>query len=47
MWALSNMGGDTKGEEGTTSIATLQRAPGPVGSLKEIEKGDGYYLKCI
>ena len=41
------MGGDARGEEGTTSIETRQRAPGPVGSLKKIEKGDGYYLKCI
>ena len=35
------------GEEGMTSIETRQRAPGPVGNLKKIEKGDGYYLKCI
>ena len=44
MCAKSKMGGDTKGEEGTTIVATRQRAPGPVGSLKEIEKGDGYYM---
>jgi len=44
VWAKSKMGGDRMGEEGMTSIETRQRAPGPVGSLKKIEKGDGYVM---
>jgi len=44
VWAKSVTGGDRMGEEGMTSIETRQRAPGSVGSLKTIEKGDGYVM---
>ena len=40
MSAKAKLGSDPLGEEGRTSIVTQQRAPGPVGSLRETEKGD-------